>query len=135
MEFREIPIEKLSQLVRALNEVSDDLKVRVIPKQETDNVFWDYIRAEIWEDSGRVIFFPASSKTEDRIDILANYVFCQELLDQVEEFDASDLPAEEYDNIFAQVISSIANQVLTFFSQQSYFELKCFDQDGNEIKT
>jgi len=135
MEFKEIQIERLSHLIRALAEVSEDLKVRVIPKQEGDNVFWDYIRAEIWEDSGRVIFFPASSKTDDRIDILANYVFCQELLEQVEEFDASDLSAEEYDNIYTQVINNIGSQVLSFFSNETSFELKCFDQDGNEIRT
>jgi len=135
MEFKEIQIERLNQLVGALDEVSNDLNERVIPKQETDNVYWDFIRAEIWEDSGRVIFFPASSKTDDRIDILANYVFCQELLNQVEEFDASDLPAEEYDNIFSQLINSIGKEVLSYFSDKGCFELKCFDQDGNEIRT
>ena len=135
MEFKEIPIEKLSQLGIALNEALVDLKNRVIPTQDLENKNWDYIRAEIWEDSGRIIFFPASSKTLDRIDILANFIFCRELLDKVEEFDESDLPDEEYDTVFSFMISSIANQVLGFFSDNKLFTLRCFDQDGNEVRT
>ena len=135
MEIREIPIDKLNQLDLALNEVLDDLTNRVIPKQDSEKVDWDYIRAEIWEDSGRVIFFPASSKTNDRIDILANFVFCTELLEKVEEFDGSDLPEEEYDDVFSSVIENIGHQVLGFFSNKKPFKLRCFDQDGNEIRT
>ena len=135
MEIREFPVEKLSQLDTALNEVFDDLINRVIPKQDSEKADWDYIRSEIWEDSGRVIFFPALSKTNDRIDILANFVFCSELLEKVEEFDESDLLDEEYDVIFSGIIDSIAKQVLGFFSNNKPFKLRCFSQDGNEIRT
>ena len=135
MEIREIPIEKLNQLDHALQEVLDDLTNRVIPKQNSEKVNWDYIRAEIWEDSGRVIFFPASSKTNDRIDILANFVFCAELLEKVEEFDESDLPDEEYDVVFSSLIANIGQQVIGFFSNNNSFKVRCFDQDGHEIKT
>lgn len=47
MEIREIPIEKLSQLDNALNQVMDDLTNRVIPKQDSEKLDWDYIREEI----------------------------------------------------------------------------------------
>ena len=59
MEYREIPIEKLSNLPSALNEVVEDLSARVIPEHELSAITWDYVRAEVWEDSGRLIFFPA----------------------------------------------------------------------------
>jgi hypothetical protein len=41
MQYREIPIEKLSNLPSALNEVVEDLSGRVIPEHELSTIKWD----------------------------------------------------------------------------------------------
>jgi len=135
MEFREIPIETLSKLKQGFDEVSVDLNDRVIPKQEADAVYWDYIRVEIWEGSGRIIFFPASSKTKLRVDTLGNYIVCKELVEKVASFDESELPDEEYENMFDQIIECIALDVLNYFSKEKTFIVRCFDQDDKEFRT
>lgn len=133
MEYREIPIEKLSNLPSALNEVVEDLSVRVIPEHELSAITWDYVRAEVWEDSGRLIFFPASSKSEDRIDISSNYILCNELISIVNEIDDSELTDEEHDVRLNSLINDIAQEVNSFFSKQCNYELRCFNQDGHQI--
>jgi hypothetical protein len=134
MQYREIPIEKLSNLPSALNEVVEDLSGRVIPEHELSTIKWDYVRAEIWEDSGRVIFFPAYSKTEDRIDTSSNYILCAELINIVNEMDDSELSDKEYDIKLKSPINNIAQEINSFFSKQRNFELRCFNQDGHQIK-
>jgi hypothetical protein len=134
MEYREIPIEKLSNLPSALIEVAEDLSARVIPEHKLSAIKWDYVRAEIWEDSGRVIFFPASSKSEDRIDISSNYILCGELISIVNEIDESELTDEEYDIRLKSLIKNIAQEIDSFFSKKGNLQLRCFNQDGHQIK-
>jgi len=134
MQNREISIGKLSDLPSALSEIMDDLSNRVIPEHELRAINWSYVRAEIWEDSGRVIFFPASSETEDRIDISANYILCGQLISIVNEMDDSELSDKEYDTKLKSLINNIAQEVNSFFSNQRNFELRCFNQDGHQIK-
>lgn len=134
MQNREISIENLSDLPSALNEIMDDLSIRVIPEHELRTIKWGYVRAEIWEDSGRIIFFPACSETEDRIDISANYILCGQLISIVNEIDNSELSDKEYDKKLKSVINNIAQEVNVFFENQHIFELRCFNQDGHQIK-
>tara|TARA_R110002049_G_scaffold241602_1_gene415402 strand:- start:10531 stop:10965 length:435 start_codon:yes stop_codon:yes gene_type:complete len=134
MEYREIQIEKLINLTTALNEVVEDLSVRVIPEHEQSAIPWDYVRAEIWEDTGRVIFFPAYSKSEDRIDISSNYILCSELISIVNEIDASELPDEDHDIRLKSLINNIAKEIVSFFSKKGNLQLRCFNQDGHQIK-
>jgi hypothetical protein len=134
MQNREISIGKLSDLPSALNEIADDLSIRVIPEHELRAINWNYVRAEIWEDSGRVIFFPASSETEDRIDIAANYILCGQLISIVNEIDDSVLSDKEYDTKLKSLINNIAHEVNSFFANQGNFELRCFNQYGHQIK-
>jgi hypothetical protein len=134
MQYREISIEKLSNLPSALYEVVEDLSARVIPDHELSTITWDYVRAEIWEDSGRVIFYPASSEAEGRIDISSNYILCGELINIVNEMDDSELSDKEYDIKLKSLISNIAQEINSFFSKRRNFELRCFNQDGHQIK-
>jgi hypothetical protein len=134
MKIREIPIDRLTNLSAGLEDVMEDFSSRVLPVHESNVIKWDYVKAEIWEDSGRVIFFPASTATEDRVDITANYILCGELIDIVNELVNSDLSDEDYDIKCESLINNIAKEVINFFSKQHVFKLRCFNQDGNEIK-
>ena len=134
MKYNEYSINELNYLEIGFAQILEDLIARVIPEQELKvGRDWDYIRVEIWEDSGRIIFFPSSSKKINRIDKFGNNIICQELVEKVEKFDQLDISEDEFDQLFFQLQNHIANRVLNFFSSQSHFALRCFNQDDEEM--
>lgn len=66
----------------------------VLPANAT--IGWDYVRIEIWADSGRIIFFPASSKTNRRIEKAVCQVYLAELLKEYERLADSGMPDDEF---------------------------------------
>lgn len=57
----------------------------VLPMSE--NVDWDYVRIEVWADSGRFIAYPAKASSKSRIDKAGCQVVFDELASRIAELD------------------------------------------------
>ena len=60
--FKTIDCDRWSDLPRKIEDLDKDIKNRVIPTQTSSSKKWDLIRIELWEDTGRIIAFPAEEK-------------------------------------------------------------------------
>jgi len=68
---------------QAMTEFCTDISERVIP--QNDGVDWDCLTVEIWADSGRMIAFPSSTSTRERIEQSACLVVFADLLAKFDE--------------------------------------------------
>ncbi len=130
MGYKKISIETIRELPMALKEAADDISKRVIPSQKLD---WDHIRGEIWEDSGRIILFPALTSSGERIDSAGSYIVCKEVVNRVQELDESTLSDSSHENEMNYLVSSIAKIVNSFFKANQQFQVRCFNQDGVQL--
>lgn len=79
------------------------------------DVEWDYIKLELWIDSGRVILYPTSSKSKFRIERAVCSVFFPSLLEQSEMLNTEcfgseqteDLPDIEIQEVFEQAVTKL----------------------------
>lgn len=72
---------------------------------------WDYMKAEIWADSGRVIMFVAKSSSRFRTDRCVVQIVWPPLLDQWEALCDSDLEDDDFARECAALIFRVAQQV------------------------
>lgn len=66
----------------------------ILPRNEGVN--WDFVRVEIWLDSGRIIVFPASSGAQSRIEISGCQVVFPSMLEDYERLADSSLGEMEF---------------------------------------
>ncbi|GIW80232.1 MAG: hypothetical protein KatS3mg105_2039 [Gemmatales bacterium] len=64
--FSMATVESGDSIDQAMSEFCRRIREKVIPGN--DGVAWDYLRVEFWPDSGRMIVFPASSSSSERIE-------------------------------------------------------------------
>ncbi len=69
----------------AMECLCDKLGSDVLPMSE--NVDWDYVRIEVWADSGRFIAYPAKASSKSRIDKAGCQVVFDELASRIAELD------------------------------------------------
>ncbi|APW62300.1 hypothetical protein [Paludisphaera borealis] len=79
---------------QAMAEFCQHIKTQVTPKN--DSVAWDYLRVEMWSDSGRMIVYPASTLNPLRIEKAACQVFFSDLLSAYELIADSGLNDEAF---------------------------------------
>lgn len=72
---------------------------------------WDYLKAEIWADSGRLMMFVAKSSSRFRTDRCVVQIVWLPLLDQWESLCDSDLRDDKFGSECAALISRVARQV------------------------
>lgn len=63
------------------------------------DVVWDYIKIELWVDSGRIIAYPASSKSTFRVEKAVCSVFFPLLLEQYETLSAKHFGIEVLEEV------------------------------------
>lgn len=76
-------------------------------------VEWDFIKLEIWPDSGRLIAFPASSQSRFRVEMAVCQVFFPSLLQAYEEIDDEIDDGdedEEADRQFSEAVSALVKE-------------------------
>ena len=104
----------------------------VIPRQEACR--WDYIRIEIWSDSGRVIIFPADSGRKERIDVALIDIHFADLLAKFDEYE--ELPDSIADNpiVEAEYIEAFQSWISEFPDAARLLlaghRVKCFEFDA-----
>ncbi|MDP5255839.1 hypothetical protein [Vibrio sp. HB161653] len=130
--YNSLSCESWNALQDTLRALCDDIENRVIPLQKESGKECTYVRIEIWEDTGRVIAFPAAS-LEDRIDVAGSQVQCQSIADDILALDQSGLDDDAYENAVNDIICRIGNTVHTVFENTASFPYKVFSQDGNSI--
>jgi len=134
MKFKEFSVDRISGITESLGKVAEDFINRVASEHNQLSISWDYIRSEIWEDSGRIIFYPASFESNDRIDMTGNFIYCTELEDKVTAIDSSELSDEIADMKYQKLVQDIASLVDRSAMSEMKYEIRCFNQDGEQIQ-
>ena len=134
MGFKEFSVDRISDITESLGKVAEDFITRVASEHDQRSISWDYIRSEIWEDSGRIIFYPASFVSNDRIDRAGNFIYCRELKDKVSAIDSSELSDESADMKYQELVQGIARLVDRSAMTEMKYEIRCFNQDGEQIE-
>ncbi|QDU60464.1 hypothetical protein Pan216_13050 [Planctomycetes bacterium Pan216] len=67
----------------------------IIP--ENRNVSWDYLRVELWPDSGRIIVFPSSLSNPNRIEDSGCQIVFDNLLEEYDRLAESGLDDDVFD--------------------------------------
>jgi len=83
-----------SSRVDAMTDLWELVADEIIPQNE--DVDWDYVRAESWADSGRIIVFPASSVVERRIERAGCQVIFSELLSAYNQLADADIDDDTF---------------------------------------
>ena len=82
----------------------------VLPRN--DDFDWDYVKMEFWSDSGRVIVYPASSRSKWRDEKAGCTVTFPDLIATVDRIADSYLDDdEEYDRRIQEVLVEWANEL------------------------
>lgn len=88
----------------AMREFCEKIRADILPTHK--GVDWNYIRVEFWSDSGRMIAFPASSSTNERIEKAGCQVVFEELLAQYQQLADSDMEDAAFTATLIDVVHS-----------------------------
>ena len=97
------------------------------------NSTWDHLRIEIWEDSGRIIFFPAKNGLEERVDQVCVQLHCEELKNDIYKLDSSDLSDIEFEHRIKNIVIGIAKTIDAAFKNIDSAVYKIYNQDGVQV--
>ena len=122
-----------SELPKCINEMSKVITDNVIPAQNKSNKEWEIIRIEIWEDTGRIIAFPANREFKDRTDASVVEIRCAEIQQEIEEIDYLVLPDDAIDKKVEVVVLKMAVTLKTNMPKNISYDYEIYNQDGNKI--
>jgi len=112
--WHDIHINWWGEVPRALAEMIQDIEGRVLPAHGVATS-WDYVRVELWPDSGRFIAFPAHSENEVRVDITGCQIICREIERDLCSMDESDLSDEEFERHSNHIIEKMLSLAIPYF--------------------
>ena len=122
-------IDSWAHVPEGLRAVVDDIERRVIPAQGSGEK-WNYIRVELWPDSGRFIAFPANTEEEARIDVTGCQLVCKEIEADVLALD----PTKRGDEAFKHAIEKIYDRMVSLatpaFEKLSCDSFEIWDAEG-----
>ena len=79
--------------------------------EKNRGVEWDFIRVEFWADSGRVIVFPASSRSVERIEKAGCQIVFPALLESYEELADSEISDAEFSEKLVEIEAKWAEDI------------------------
>ena len=120
--------------IEAMQLMWEAFEKEVLPQNEA--VSWDYIKAEIWADSGRFIVFPASSQTVNRIEKAGCQIIFSDLLNSYNELADSDMNDDEFcEQLFSML--SLWNKDFLDSAKSSNLSINCklvvWDAESEEL--
>ena len=129
--MKEIPfqifrIESWSQIPDGLRAMLEDIEHRVIPAQAHGKK-WDYMRIELWPDSGRFIAFPAHSEEEFRVDVTGCQLVCEEI---VSDFMATESIGANLGSEVEKIYDRMVALATPAFEQLSCESFEIWDAEG-----
>jgi hypothetical protein len=130
--YLNISCARWDELPQAVTALAGDLLTRVVDLQNQSGRNWDYFRLEIWEDSGRIIAFPAYSRERFRVDVAGCQITCAEIEADLERLISLELPDDTYEQRATTLVRRVAHFVRTNFPDHFTFAWRLFDQDGQE---
>jgi hypothetical protein len=128
-----IHCNEIASLPQALSDMADDIAHRVVGVQRESRQPWHFIRIEVWEDSGRIVGFPACEPLTERSDATQTQIVCNELRVRVAALDKSGLSDAAHEEHVRQLIDLIATGVRHAWRAEQRFKFKVFNQDGDEL--
>lgn len=98
---------------------------------------WDYIRVELWPDSGRIIALPASSTSDIRIENGTCQVISKTLLTFYNQLADSSIPDDEFTDKLLELATAIAESIISAahaiglanILNKDIIRIACFDSD------
>ena len=117
----------------ALDEAIRDLIGRVLPAHAVIGIRFDELRFEIWEDSGRVIAFPALRRLTRRIDMAGVQVVAPDIAEEVARLDHSRLSDHKYTTQLRTLIGKVATRVHAAAARLLSIPYGVYYRDGAEI--
>jgi hypothetical protein len=130
--YANIPRVRWDELPEAVVALGQDLLARVAGMQDHSGRSWDYFRIEIWEDSGRIIAFPARSGERFRVDVAGCQITCTDIEADLARLIDLGLPDHIYEQRATALVRRVAHFVLIHFPAKFPFAWRLFDQDGQE---
>lgn len=123
--FLTVRVESWSDVPGGLHTLVEDFKHRVIPEQEKAER-WDYVRVELWPDSGRFIAFPALGGEKFRVDVTGGQLICAEV-----EADLGRLDVEDpgFDEQAEAIVQRMIELVIPAFAPLSEHPLQVWDPE------
>ncbi len=114
-EFKNGYFQATVSVETSVNEAMVELckKIHDIVIPYNTGVNWNYIRIEIWADSGRFIAFPASTSCKDRIDKAGCQIVFSGLLLQYEQLADSDANDDVFQSELAEVVNRWIDNCIT----------------------
>ena len=134
-EYKTIECANINQIPESMKVLIDDLELRVIPNQNLTDKSWNHIRFEIWEDSGRIIAFPADTNRIDRIDKFGTQIVCEEVIETVYKIDGLGVEDNELDQKMQNLVNDLAHLIKSNIKADIEFSYKIYNQDGFEVST
>ena len=119
--FRDFFCSKVAEIPDALRRALVDLKSRVLPDQEENGQPWDNVRFELWNDTGRIIVFPAKEPYDDRIDVGGVQVICEEVFDLIHEAIFGEMTESEH----VVLEDTLSKQIAGFVYEVAAQDLDC----------
>ena len=126
-DFVTLRIANLASLPDALIEAAEVTVGRVLRLQADARKAWDYIRVEIWEDSGRLIIFPALSSSKRRVDVSGVQIICAELAQRVDALGKSGLGDDIYTREIEKEVAALASTVRDVLPHHLSHPVRIFD--------
>ncbi|MBI2422017.1 MAG: hypothetical protein HYV27_04235 [Candidatus Hydrogenedentes bacterium] len=94
----------------ALVEMWRIVAAEILP--ENKSIDWDHLKIEFWADSGRIIVYPASSKSLTRIERAGCQVIFPSLLESYEKLADSDISDLEFSERYELFTDEWTNAIL-----------------------
>jgi hypothetical protein len=107
-EYFSSTAEDISQLA-AIRETLSFFTNTILPKNR--DLGCDYVRIELWLDSGRLIIFPALNNTEDRVEKSGCQLVIPSLLESYDSIADSEVSDEQFDKEVAVLEEEICDQI------------------------
>jgi hypothetical protein len=109
-----------------------DIEGRVLPAQSAA-ASWDYVRLELWPDSGRFIAFPAHSEEEGRIDVTGCQIICREIEHDLCSMDDSELTDDEFERHANRITERMVSLATPYFDGLRCDSYRIVDSEGKDV--
>jgi len=129
-DFRTIEAHNLES---GISECIEILISRVVPDHHEQGIGFNEIRFEIWEDSGRVIAFPAQLPMKERIEKSGVQIVSKALANRVHDLDQSNLDDGEYEEELGKIVMEAASLVERVSAKKKLSPIGIYDHDGGRI--
>lgn len=132
LAYTTFEVESWENVPQALSSMVREIEDRVVPAQNKGRP-WNYIRVELWPDSGRYIAFPAHFESDTRIDITGCQIICKEIEEVLSGLISSNLEDDEYEKEVEKILTKMAKLAKPHLKNLSCGSYLVVDSEGDVV--